>query len=144
MSYLVQKYNFFSIETEKISVISALSQLTLCRPSFHLKSGHIWIKDVHCAETYKTTISWFWQFSFFEIWSILYSKCFENWPKYHQKCPIFLPTRCAMFWNICKINFLIFAIFIFWYVVDFVPKILSELVTLHLRLRLLANLIQKR
>ena len=43
-----------------------------------------------------------------------------------QKCPnrIFGPKRCAMFWNLWKINF---PIFIFWEIVDFVLKIVRKL-----------------
>ena len=52
-------------------------------------------------------------FHFFEIWSILYSKYFGKFRR--KKTPwianvfIFLPKKYAMFWNVCKFNFQIFA-----------------------------------
>ena len=36
------------------------------------------------------------------------------------------PKRCAMFWSVCKINFQILAIFIFWEMFDFVLKFLEN------------------
>ena len=43
------------------------------------KSGQIYMKDAQWAETNKKSIFRFWRFSFFELWSILYSKSIEKW-----------------------------------------------------------------
>ena len=39
-----------------------------------LRSGHIYMKDTHCAETNEKLIFLFLRFLFFELYSILYSK----------------------------------------------------------------------
>ena len=49
-----------------------------------LRSDHINMKDAQCTETNEISI---FRFVFYELWSILYSKFLENWPKYHQEWP---------------------------------------------------------
>ena len=46
----------------------------------------------------------------------------QKWPNW-----IFDPKRRAMFWNLSRNNFQVFAIFILWEMVDFVHKVLRKL-----------------
>ena len=68
-------------------------------------------------------------FPFFSFWDMAPNTWIftKKWPKLPKK--MYIPKNCAMFWNECRTDFKIFAIFSFWDMVDFVLKVLSELWT---------------